>query len=139
MYINKVTLIGNLTRNPELKALPSGMSVANFSIATNRSWKDKEGTKQEDVQYHNCVVFGKQAETINQYVKKGDQLFVEGRLQTRTWEKDGDKRYATEVMVENFQFGQKAKQSEAPKVETSKTTEIEYPTDEVNPEDIPFN
>jgi len=105
--LNKATIIGNLTRDPESKALPSGITVVNFSIATNRNWKDKEGNKKEEVQFHNCVSFGKQADTIAQYVKKGQQLMVEGRIQTRSWEVEGGKRYATEIMVEQFQFGSK--------------------------------
>jgi len=113
MYINKVTIIGNLTREPELKALPSGLNVVNFSVAVNRNYKDKDGNKKEEVEYINIVAFGKQAEIINQYVKKGHQIFVEGRLQTRSWEKDGKKSYATEVIMENFQFGNNPK-SESP-------------------------
>lgn len=109
MYLNKAIIIGNITKDPELKALPSGQSVVNFSLATNRVWKDAQGQKQEDVEYHNVVVFGKQADTINQYCKKGDSLLVEGRIQTRSWETDGKKNYRTEIVCENFQFGQKAK------------------------------
>ena len=84
--LNKVTLIGNITRDIEIKALPSGQSVVSFGLATNRTWKDKDGQKQEQAEFHNVVSFGKQADTINQYCKKGDQLFIEGRLQTRSWE-----------------------------------------------------
>jgi len=109
MYLNKVTLIGNLTRDVELKALPSGQSVISFSVATNRSWKDKDGNKQEAVEYHNIVCFGKQAEVIKQYCGKGDQILIEGRLQTRKWEKDGQTHYSTEIVLENFQFGNKVK------------------------------
>jgi single-strand DNA-binding protein len=108
IYINQATIIGNLVRDPELKALPSGNHVTNFSVATNRTWKDKDGKKQEDVEFHNVVAFGKQAETIAQYMKKGSQILVEGRIQTRKWEKDGIDRYTTEIIVEKFQFGQKA-------------------------------
>jgi len=136
--LNKATIIGNLTRDPEKKALPSGITVVNFSIATNRSWKDKEGNKQEDVQFHNCISFGKQADTIAQYVKKGQQLMVEGRIQTRSWETDGVKKYATEIMVEQFQFGSKPEGTPAVKEETKSEPTIEYPEDEINPNDIPF-
>ena len=86
MYINKAILYGNLTRNPELKALPSGSAVVNCSMATNRKWKNKDGQSQEDVEYHNIVAFGKTAELIAQYVQKGSPLYVEGRIQTRSWE-----------------------------------------------------
>lgn len=107
MYLNKVMLIGNLTRDPELKALPGGQQVANFSLATNRTFKDKAGVKQEAVEYHNIVAFGRTAEVIGQYVKKGHQILVDGRLQTRSWDKDGAKQYRTEIVVDNFQFGNK--------------------------------
>ena len=125
--LNKATIIGNLTRDPESKALPSGITVVNFSIATNRNWKDKEGNKKEEVQFHNCVSFGKQADTIAQYVKKGQQLMVEGRIQTRSWEVEGGKRYATEIMVEQFQFGSKPEGT--PKTDTT-------PSQEATEEDI---
>src|SRR3954467_1080974 len=105
MYINKVFLFGNLTRDPELRALPSGMNVASFSVATNRVYKDRDGKKQEQTDFHNVVVFGRQADTINQYLKKGSSVFVEGRLQTRSWEKDGKKNYRTEVIADRVQFG----------------------------------
>lgn len=111
MYLNKAIIIGNITKDPELKALPSGQSVVNFSIATNRTWKDAQGQKQEDVEYHNIVVFGKQADTIKQYCNKGDSLLVEGRIQTRSWEVEGKKNYRTEIICENFQFGQKSKRN----------------------------
>lgn len=104
MYLNKVLIYGNLTRDPELKALPSGSQVTNFSVATNRTWKDKDGAKQEDVEFHNVVVFGRQAETVAQYMKKGSGILVEGRLQTRSWEADGVKKYRTEIIAERTQF-----------------------------------
>jgi len=107
IYLNKITIIGNLTKEPELKALPSGTKVVNFSVATNRTWKDAQGIKQEDVEFHNVIVFGKQAETVKQYFNKGDQIFIEGRLQTRSWEVEGKKNYRTEIVLESFQFGNK--------------------------------
>lgn len=109
MQLNKSIIIGNITKDLELKALPSGQSVISFSVATNRSWKDKDGNKQEAVEYHNIVCFGKQAEVIKQYCGKGDQILIEGRLQTRKWEKDGQTHYSTEIVLENFQFGNKVK------------------------------
>lgn len=105
MYINSVTIYGNLTRDVELKALPSGIQVANFGVATNRNYKDKDGNKKEEVEFHNLVAFGRTAEVIAQYMKKGSAIYVEGRLQTRSWEKDGQKFYRTEIVVNNFQFG----------------------------------
>src|SRR6185503_1050771 len=108
MYINKVFLFGNLTRDPELRALPSGMNVASFSVATNRVYKDRDGKKQEQTDFHNVVVFGRQADTVNQYLKKGSPVFVEGRMQTRSWEgKDGEKKYRTEIVADRVQFGPK--------------------------------
>lgn len=115
MYLNKAILIGNITKEVELKSLPNGNKVASFSIATNRTYKDAQGQKQESVEFHNIVSFGKQAETIAQYCKKGDSLYIEGRLATRSWEKDEVKHYRTEIVLENFQFGKKAEQKEEPK------------------------
>ena len=95
MYLNKAFIIGNLTRDPELKALPSGIKVCSFGVATNRVWRDKEGNKQESTEFHNIVVFGRQAETTAQYLKKGSSVLVEGRLQTRSWDaQDGQKNIA---------------------------------------------
>ncbi|HVW71821.1 MAG TPA: single-stranded DNA-binding protein [Candidatus Paceibacterota bacterium] len=154
MYLNKVMLYGNLTRDPEVKALPSGQQVANFSIATNRTYKDKNGQKQEQTEYHNVVAFGRTAEVIGQYVKKGRPLFVEGRLQTRSWEAEGKKNYRTEIIVENFQFGADGGRggeggaSRAPRAAAEPADDfggapaggesIQYPDEEINPEDIPF-
>ena len=142
MYLNKIILIGNLTKEPELKALPSGIKVCEFSVATNRAWKDTTGQKQEAVEYHSVKAFAKTAETIAQYCKKGDSIYVEGRLETRSWEKDGIKHYKTEVVAEMFQFGQKAKgnetKQEEPKVQ-QKSDEIVYPEQDINPDDIPFS
>jgi single-strand DNA-binding protein len=136
MYVNKVFIFGNLTRDPELRALPSGMNVASFSVATNRVYKDRDGKKQEQTDFHNVVVFGRQADTINQYLKKGSSVFVEGRMQTRSWEKDGEKKYRTEVIAERVQFGPRSGGSKTP--DTASNSDIEYPKDEINPEDLPF-
>jgi single-strand DNA-binding protein len=106
MYLNKAIIIGNLTRDPEQKALPSGTTVTTFSIATNRVWKDKDGNKQESTDYHNIVVFGRQAETTAQYLKKGSSALIEGRIQTRSWDgQDGKKNYRTEIVADRVQFG----------------------------------
>jgi single-strand DNA-binding protein len=167
MYLNKALIIGNLTRDPELKALPSGMKVCSFSLATNRVWKDKNGAKQESTDYHNIVVFGRQAETCGQYLKKGQSALVEGRMQTRSWDgSDGQKRYRTEIVADRVQFGPKSggfgggaaasagvgagvagagasagsaansdgvDDKSAPPLDT-----IQYPEEEINPDDIPF-
>src|SRR3990167_2505330 len=106
MNLNKVFIMGNLTRDPELKTLPSGSLVANFGIATNRVWKNQQGEKQEEVQFHNIVVFGRQAEIVKQYLTKGRMVMIEGRLRTNNWEaKDGTKRSRTEIIAEQIQFG----------------------------------
>jgi single-strand DNA-binding protein len=154
MYLNKAIIIGNLTRDPELKSLPSGHPVATFSVATNRVWKDKDGNKQENVDYHNIVVFGRQAETTSQYLKKGSSALIEGRIQTRSWEgQDGVKKYMTEIVADRVQFGPRrdgagggsqtssntgsvASQPSSPTKEKIDT--IEYPEEDIRPEDIPF-
>lgn len=149
MYLNKVFLYGNLTRDPELKALPSGSQVANFGLATNRSFKDKSGQRQESTEFHNVVAFGRTAEVIAQYCKKGRPIFVEGRITTRSWDdKETDKKnYRTEIIIENFQFGADAKGSPTGSGQTTNQEEqsapkggdeIQYPDEEINPEDIPF-
>lgn len=103
--LNKVMLIGNLGRDPELKSLPSGSHVASFTMATSRRWKDKNGEMQEETQWHNVVAWGPQAETIATYLKKGSKVFVEGRLTHRSWDdQQGQKRYVTEVVLESFVF-----------------------------------
>lgn len=151
MYLNKVFLYGNLTRDPELKALPGGSQVANFGLATNRTYKDKNGAKQEMTEFHNVVAFGRTAEVIAQYVKKGRPIFVEGRLQTRAWDdkETGKKNYRTEIIVDNFQFGADAKGGGSPSESHGSSSQgeqpapsdseaIKYPDEEINPEDIPF-
>src|SRR4051794_8679476 len=99
MYLNKAMLFGNLTRDPELRAMPSGMNVANFSVATNRIYKDRDGKKQEQTDFHNVVVFGKTADSVSTYLKKGSSVYIEGRMQTRSWEQNGEKKYRTEVIA----------------------------------------
>jgi len=137
MYLNKVLIVGNLTRDPELKSLPSGMQVASFSVATNRVWKDKSGTKQESADYHNIVVFGKQAESTARFMTKGSQILIEGRLQTRSWDKEGQKMYRTEIVADRVQFGNKS--SKASNTDSSaQTIESEDMVEEINPDDIPF-
>lgn len=153
MYLNKATIIGNLTRDPELKTLPSGMKITSFSIATNRTWKDAAGAKKEAVDYHNIIVFGRQAETAAQYLKKGSQALVEGRLQTQSWDDatSGKKMYRTEIVADRVQFGSRKEgvaQTAAPAQATPQQASVptaptggledEYPEEDINPEDIPF-
>lgn len=150
MYLNRALVIGNLTRDPELKSLPSGIQVTSFSVATNRVWKDKNGAKQESTDYHNIVVFGRQAETAAQYLRKGSNVLVEGRMQTRSWDAtDGSKKYRTEIVADRVQFGARPagaavgttpaadkkgdESTDVPPMDT-----IEYPEENINIEDIPF-
>ncbi len=162
MYLNKAIVYGNLTRDPEIKALPSGIQVASFSIATNRVYKDKNGARQEQSEFHNIVVFGRQAETAAQYLKKGSAALVEGRMQTRSWDSEGVKKYRTEIVADRVQFGPRAggpggaaggsgegyssgspkaagkKAEAAAPAQAGSVDTIDYPEEEINPEDIPF-
>lgn len=160
MYLNKAIIYGNLTRDPELRSLPSGIQVGSFSVATNRVWKDKNGAKQESADFHNIVVFGRQAEIVSQYLKKGAAVLIEGRIQTRSWDaQDGQKKYRTEIVADRVQFGPRsgsgggshagvdagatspaASSKAAPKGEgkSEGLDTIEYPEEEINPDDIPF-
>lgn len=157
MNLNKAFIIGNLTRDPELRTLPSGTAVCTFGIATNRVWKNQAGEKQQEAQFHNIVAFGRQGEIANQYLKKGSMVFIEGRIQTRNWDaQDGSKRSRTEIVTERLQLGpRRSNSSESsfnqqtsdsqtqtpknPKQKESETLEtIEYPEENNNPDDIPF-
>ena len=146
-------LYGNLTRDPEMRAMPSGGQVTSFSVATNRTFKKADGSKGEQVEFHNVVVFGRQAETCAQYLKKGSPAYIEGRIQTRSWDnKEGVKQYKTEIIAERVQFGPKGAGSsgggynkggdsmtdaEAPQ-KAPKEDAIDYPAEDINPDDIPF-
>ncbi len=152
MYLNKVYLYGNLTRDPELKSLPTGNKVTTFSLATNRVYKDQAGNKKEQVEFHNIVVFGRQAETSAQYLKKGQGVMIEGRIQTRSWDDKttGEKKYRTEIVADAVQFGPKSGgvaggEGFAPKGESTATKSttpdletIDYGDSNINVDDIPF-
>jgi len=106
MNLNKVFILGRLTADPVVRATPTGQSVASFALATNRVWNDKAGQKQEQVEFHNIVVWGKQAEVASKFLKKGGLALIEGRLQTRKWEgKDGQQRNTTEIVADRIQLG----------------------------------
>jgi len=141
--------MGNLTRDPELRAIPSGQNVCSFSLAVNRSWKNAAGEQQEAVDYIDCNIWGKPAEIINQYMKKGSGILVSGRLQQRSWEQEGQKRSKVEVVVEDFNFvggdrgegGGSAPESSKPAKSTA--TKDEAPVEDlgdepINLDDIPF-
>lgn len=103
--LNKVMLIGRLGRDPEIRYSQQGVAVVNFSIATSEQWTDKNtGDKQEKTEWHRIVAFRKQAEVLEKYLSKGNQVYIEGKLQTRNYEKDGQTHYTTEIVVDNFQF-----------------------------------
>ncbi|OGF82054.1 hypothetical protein A2924_03780 [Candidatus Giovannonibacteria bacterium RIFCSPLOWO2_01_FULL_44_16] len=151
MNLNKVFLIGNLTRDPEMRSLPSGQAVANFGLATNRMWKSKDGSPQKQTEFHNIVMFGRLAEIAQQYLKKGGMIMVEGRIQNRSWEgQDGQKKYKTEIVAESMQMGPRgagggftgtpsgSKKEEASAPPPEELATVEYPEDEIRPEDIPF-
>lgn len=149
MYLNKAMVFGNLTRDPEVRALPSGGQVCSFGLATNRVYKKADGTKAEQTEFHNIVVFGRQAETCGQYLKKGSSAYVEGRLQTRSWEGEKGKQYRTEVIAERVQFGPRSAGARPASAEGADDTAsagaakpkedvIDYPEEDINPDDIPF-
>lgn len=102
--VNKVILVGTLGNDPESKAMPNGKAVTNWSMATSESWKDGKGEKQERTEWHRCVAFDKLAEIVIKYAKKGSKIYCEGKLQTRSWDQDGIKRYATEIIVNEVQL-----------------------------------
>lgn len=148
MYLNKVILIGNLTRDPELKAIASGNKVCTFGLATNRTYKDANGVRQEKTEFHNIVVWGKTAENVAMYMKKGSQILVEGRMETRSWDDatTNTKKYRTEVVADTIQFGAKntggssqgAPTNTPAKAKEEELDTIEYPDEQINAEDIPF-
>ncbi len=150
MYLNKAIIIGNLTRDPESRAMPSGQKVVTLSVATNRTWKDKSGNKQEASEFHSVVVFGRQAETCSQFLKKGQSVLVEGRIQTRSWnDQSGAKKYKTEIVADRVQFGPKSGGSSSgvnmpagvmggSGPGEAEPDSIDYPSEEINPDDIPF-
>ncbi|MBI2055584.1 MAG: single-stranded DNA-binding protein [Candidatus Sungbacteria bacterium] len=152
MNFNKAFVLGNVTRDPELRTTTSGQSVCSFSVATNRFYKDQSGQRQQTAEFHNIVAWGRLAEICQQYLKKGSLVFIEGRIQTRSWQdqNSGQKRYRTEIVTETMQLGPRsagggsttagasgeAAQTPAPEpVET-----VQYPgdEDEIKPEEIPF-
>lgn len=148
--LNKVQLIGNLTADPEVRETPNGQKVANFSIATNRTWKDAAGMKQEQTEFHNIVIWGALAGITEQYLTKGKKVYLEGRLQTRSWDDPtGAKRYKTEVVADNLIMlsggsgsggSDYSSDMEAPEEVSPAKTRKAMPKkeEEINIEDIPF-
>jgi len=138
--LNKVMLIGNLGKDPEIRFIPSGTAVANFSVATTESWTGKDGNKEEKTEWHKIVAWGKLAEIINQYLSKGRQVYLEGRLQTREWEdRDGNKRWTTEIVANQMIMLGGRGESDTGGRSTGSTKAEEPPPDDNAPEDdIPF-
>lgn len=136
MNLNKVFLLGRLTQDPQKKEFSSGQIACTFGLATNRYWKNKEGKRKEETEFHNIIVFGKWAENALKYLKKGSLVFVEGRIRTRSWEGEGgEKKQKTEIVAERLLLGPKLER-ELPQIEEKE--EIPIIEDEINLEDIPF-
>ncbi|MBU2564171.1 single-stranded DNA-binding protein [Patescibacteria group bacterium] len=142
MNLNKIFIIGRLTRDPESRTLPSGQGISNFGMATNRAWTNKETKeKQEQTEFHNIVAFGKLADICNQYLKKGSLAMIEGRIQTRSWQdQGGDTKYKTEIVAESLQMGPRSQKSESTTKEAKEEEipEIQVDEEEIKNEDIPF-
>ncbi len=146
MNLNKIFVLGRLTNDPQLKTIPSGQSVATFSVATNRVWFDKAGSKQEETEYHNVVVWGRQAEVASQFLIKGSLVLIEGRIKTRTWQsKEGQNRKTTEIISERMQLGPRpsgatgnvGSQRISPKMDDLQSIDVSEDED-IKPEDLPF-
>lgn len=128
MNLNKAILIGRLTRDPQTKVLPSGQSVTNFGLATDRFFTDKSGQKQQQTEFHNIVAFGKLSDITSQYLNKGSLVLIEGRLQTRNWQdSSGNQRYRTEIIAERVQLGPKT----TGKIVTASQKEVETTKEEI--------
>lgn len=154
MNYNKIVIVGRLGQDPELKALTSGDKVCTFSVATSRRWNDKNGDLQEETEWHNVVFWNKPAETVARYLKKGSLVLIDGRVQTKTYEKDGVTMYRTQIVGETFQLPPKSlsgngdtqdqdepvsRTSRKSSVKKSKTEKSDFIEDDsVNPNDIPF-
>ena len=135
MNLNKVFILGNVTREPEVRFLPSGQQVTSFGVATNRFYTDSSGEKKQTTEFHNVVCFGKLADTSSRYLHKGSLVLIEGRIQTRNWvNSQGQKQYRTEIIAENMQLGPKTASSE---VATHKQLAAEEPGSSIKQEDIP--
>lgn len=160
MNVNKAIIVGRLTRDPEKRTTQSGTTITNFSVATSSKWKGQDGQQNEKTEFHNVIAWGKRGEVIAQYMTKGQEIYVEGRLETSSWDdkETGKKMYRTEIVMENFEFGSKPagagggqgtykskQQNQAPAAAPEQPKEEEIPTinlddeaDEVKIEDVPF-
>jgi single-strand DNA-binding protein len=146
MDFNHVVIVGRVTASPELRSTPSGQSVTQLGVATNRAWTDKAGAKQEEVEFHNVVLWGKQADVAAQFLQKGSLVLVEGRLRTRSWtDKDGQQRKATEIVGEHMQLGPKPQGEKVEKKERPANIHvppedrvINLDNEDIDPSDVPF-
>jgi len=149
MNLNKVFLVGNLTRDPELRQTTSGQPVASFGVATSRFYVDSSGQKQKQTEFHNVVTWGRNAEIVNQYLRKGNSVLVEGRLQTRSWQdQQGNKHWRTEVIAERIQLGPRLSMAasskeernaeQGPPEEVTPIIELPEEKEEIDVKDIPF-
>lgn len=148
MNLNKVLLLGNLTRDPESRVIPSGQQVVSFGVATNRIWNDASGAKQQKAEFHNVVAWGKLAQICGQYLKKGQLVYIEGRIETKAWDaQDGTKRNRTEIIAESMQMGPRltgmAREAGSfgggeKNASSSSVPVIEIDKEDIKPEDLPF-
>lgn len=149
MNLNKVFIIGNLTADPELRTTPGGQSVMEVRVATNRTWADKTGKRQEQPEFHSVIIWGRQAEIVKQFLTKGSSIFIEGRLQTRNWDdKQGVKHWKTEIICERMQLGPRSSGGGFPKPQQESPAagkqDADIPvididdTQEIKAEDLPF-
>lgn len=151
MNFNKAFALGNVTRDPDFRTTPSGQNVCSFGLATNRIWKDQKGERQQSVEFHNIVTWGRLAEIAHQYLKKGSLVFIEGRIQTRSWQdQNGQKRWRTEIVAETMQMGPRGAGVQAPgstpiepaaqPAQPEPVETVPYPgeEEEIKPEEIPF-
>ena len=132
MNLNKTFILGNAVRDPETRALPSGASVASFSVATNRFFKGAQNQKQQEVEFHNIIAFGKLADLASNYIVKGKVVLIEGRIKTDSWQdkKTGEKKYRTQIIAENIQLGAKPTQAESPDISPELKKKLEETTPE---------
>ena len=136
--VNKVILVGNLGRDAELRYTSSGVAVATLGLATTRTWKDKNGERKDETEWHRVVLWDRLAQSLSEYLVKGKQIYVEGRLQTRQWEKDGQKRYTTEIRADQVVLLGGGGRASAARAETSAAPDAAGESPELTDDDIPF-
>lgn len=144
--VNKVILLGRLGKDPDFKQAKGGLAICNVALATSRKFRDKDGNRQEEVEWHRVALFGRTAEIARDYLKKGSEVYIEGRLRTREWEQDGVKRWSTEIVAESMQLGARPKDGSAGSTPANRTSSNDYarasgraaPAEADTGEDIPF-